>query len=75
MKYELDLIKKKVVTIMDSTTDAKVATCLVDITKLANKCLDRVDQMDHNLEAIFANTRQTTIKLRMIQKIGNGNAK
>lgn len=73
MKHELDLIKKKAVIVMDSTTNQEAASCLVDIAKLANKCLNIVNQIENNVAAISKDTQQTTTKLLIIKYLTSHN--
>lgn len=73
MKHELDLIKKKAIIVMDSITDQEAASCLVDITKLADKCLNIVNQIENNVAAISTDTQQTTTKLLIIKYLTSHN--
>lgn len=60
MRYEIDLIKRKAKTIMNTTIDQKTKTLLIDIVKLSDACLSEINSIDNNLTDICLGMRRVT---------------
>lgn len=64
MRYEIDLIKRKAKTIMNTTIDKKVQCLSTDIVKLADGCLDAIKDIDIDLTDICLSMRRVTTDIK-----------
>ena len=64
MRYDIDLIKRKAKTIMNTTADQKTKTFLIDIIKLSDACLNEINSIDNNLTDICLGMRRVTADIK-----------
>ena len=60
MQYEIDLIKRKAKTILNTATDQETKAFLIDIIKLSDACLNEISSIDNNLTDICLGMRRVT---------------
>lgn len=60
MRYELGLIKKKAILVMDSVEDQETETHLINIVKLVDGCMTAIDKINKNTTYLALDIRRIT---------------